>query len=249
MMAEAVNVQERLLGVQTQVAAACMAAGRSPADVRLVAVSKTHGAQAVAQAYLAGQRDFGENRPEEAVEKISAVQRLLPDSQIHWHMIGHIQSRKAQLVTSRFALIHSLDTVKLAGKVSRMAVEAGCVVNALLEVNVSGEVSKSGWQAAGWVRQASVRESLWDDIRSILTGMPGLHICGLMTMAPVVEEAEQARPVFAALRGLRDALRTDFSQGDWSQLSMGMTDDFPVAIAEGATLVRIGRAIFGSRAR
>ncbi len=246
-MALGMTVQERLSVVHAQIAGACAAAGRSPAEVRLVAVSKTHPPEAVVAAYQAGLRDFGENRVEEAVEKIAAVQQLLPGAALAWHMIGHIQSRKARLVTTGFTLIHSLDSLRLAEKLSRLALEAGSVTNVLLEMNVSGEDSKSGWSVAAWAHRTTVRESLWGDIRSILDGMPGVRICGLMTMAPVVEEAEQARPVFAELRSLRVALQNDFPQGDWSQLSMGMTDDFPVAIAEGATIVRIGRAIFGSR--
>jgi pyridoxal phosphate enzyme (YggS family) len=161
-------------------------------------------------------------------------------------MIGHVQSRKAQEVIGAFDCIHSLDSLKLAERYSRFAVESGRDVAVLLEVNVSGEESKSGFEASGWKHNRTQRESLWNDIRRIIE-LPGLHVDGLMTMAPVVEQMEQVRPVFAELRGLREALAADFPAASWKALSMGMTDDYPVAIEEGATLVRIGRAIFGAR--
>ncbi len=240
------EIQQRLAAVQAEIAAACHAAGRSPDAVTLVAVSKTHPAEEVVSAVQAGQVHFGENRPEEAVEKIARVEALLPGAGIRWHMIGHIQSRKARQVIGRFTLVHSLDSVRLAEKLSRLAQDAGLVVEALLEINISGEDSKHGFQAAGWKDSRSVRESLWSDIQSMLD-MPGVRLRGLMTMAPIVEDQEQTRPVFAALRELRDALRQEFPAAGWDDLSMGMTDDFAVAIEEGATLVRIGRAVFGPR--
>lgn len=236
----------RLAAVKDQIAASCEGARRLPQSVRLVAVSKTHSAEAVAAAYQAGQVDFGENRPEEAVSKIERVAELQPDADLHWHMIGHIQSRKARLVVSRFGLVHSVDSVKLAGKLSRLALDAGVQVAGLLEINISGEESKSGFEASGWQHDARLRESLWSDIRSMLD-MPGLEIQGLMTMAPIFSHPELARPVFSDLRELRDALQNDFPSVALKELSMGMSDDFSVAIEEGATLVRIGRAIFGPR--
>lgn len=240
------EIEQRLAEVQAGIGAACRSAGRSPDEVTLVAVSKTHPAEEVATAFGAGQAHFGENRPEEAVEKIARVEALLPGAALRWHMIGHIQSRKARLVVGRFALVHSLDSVKLADKLARLAQADGLVVDALLEINISGEEAKYGFQATGWKDSRTIRESLWSDIQSMLN-MAGLRLHGLMTMAPIVEDQEQARPVFAALRELRDALRQDFPQQGWDALSMGMTDDFVPAIEEGATLVRIGRAIFGPR--
>ncbi len=246
MIVDAQGLAERLRVVRDQIVAACLAAGRSPETVTLVAVSKTHPPEVVAAAWQVGQTDFGENRPEEAVEKIAAVREKLPGAAVRWHMIGHIQSRKARLVLSRYALIHAVDSLHLAAKLSRLAQEAGESLDILLEMNTSGEASKYGWQAAGWERSATVRQALWADIRDLLA-LPGLKVHGLMTMAPVVAEMELARPTFAGLRRLRDALAESYPQADWSQLSMGMTDDFPVAISEGATIVRIGRAIFGPR--
>ncbi|NPV67941.1 MAG: YggS family pyridoxal phosphate-dependent enzyme [Anaerolineae bacterium] len=243
---KAQELDERLRFVREQIAAACQAAGRSPETVTLVAVSKTQPPDLVVAAWRAGQTDFGENRPEEAVEKITAVSAKLPVAPVRWHMIGHIQSRKARLVLSRFVLIHSVDSLRLASKLSRLAQDAGETLDILLEMNTSGEASKYGWPVAGWEGSATLRQALWEDVRQIQT-LPGIRVRGLMTMAPIVTDAEQARPIFAGLRRLRDALAESFPQVDWSQLSMGMTDDYPVAISEGATIVRIGRAIFGPR--
>jgi pyridoxal phosphate enzyme (YggS family) len=244
----AADIRVQLAEVQRRIALACEQAGRAPRDVTLVAVSKTHSASTVMGALRAGQVDFGENRPEEAIGKIAAVAEHLQPGETapRWHMIGHVQSRKARYVVQRFVLVHSVDTLKLAHKLSHLCEERGCTQDILLEINVSGEESKGGWAAAGWERSATVRESLWSDIQSMLA-LPGIRLCGLMTMAPIVEDPEQTRPVFAGLRHLREALREAFPQSGWPELSMGMTDDYPVAIAEGATLVRIGRAIFGRR--
>ena len=237
----------RVTRVQAQIAEACRVTGRSPGEVTLVAVTKTHPVETILEAVAAGLTDFGENRPEEAVGKIDAIDaRQPPGAPVRWHMIGHVQSRKARLVIPHFDLVHSVDSVKLAAKLSRLAQEADRTLDVLLEMNVGGEVSKSGWAAVGWDQSVTVRESLWNDIRSILA-MPGLCIHGLMTVAPLVEDPELARPAFVSLRRLRDALRGDFPQADWDHLSMGMSDDYAVAISEGATLVRIGRAIFGPR--
>jgi pyridoxal phosphate enzyme (YggS family) len=241
------TTRERLELVQAKIAAACDDAGRSPDSITLVGVSKTHPPQAVIDAVNAGLLDLGENRPEEAAEKIPLVRAALPETAVRWHMIGHIQSRKARLVVPHFALVHSVDSVKLAAKLGRLAEGAGIVQNILLEVNVSGEEAKSGWDAVGWQHSQTTRESLWGDIQSILN-ISGLSVQGLMTMAPIVPDQEMTRPVFANLRFLRDALKESFSGASWDELSMGMSDDYPVAIGEGATIVRIGRAIFGSRA-
>lgn len=246
-MVDATLFAERLELVRNQIDAACTRAGRSPSEVTLVAVSKTHPPEDVLALYQCGQLDFGENRPEEAVEKMGACQQQMPGAAIRWHMIGHVQSRKARLVAGRFVLVHSVDSLKLAGKLSRLAQEAGFQQDVLLEVNISGEPTKYGWQVHGWESSQTVREGLWQDVRQILTEMGGLRVCGLMTMAPIVADPEQVRPVFSGLRQLRDALREGFPAVGWDELSMGMTDDFPVAVEEGATIVRIGRAIFGPR--
>lgn len=238
------SLAARIVHVQAEIARARERAGRSPETVTLIAVSKTHPAQDVVEAAAAGLRHFGENRVEEALAKMPQVAACV-ETPVSWHMIGHVQSRKARYVTGGFALLHSLDSVRLAERISRAL--DGRVLHVLLEMNVSGEESKEGWQAHGWRTDAALRRALWDEIAQVVA-LPGLAVRGLMTMAPIVAEAEQARPVFTALRDLRDALANDFPQTEWPDLSMGMTDDFPVAVEEGATLVRVGRAIFGPRA-
>lgn len=235
----------RFAEVRGRMAAACARVHRPADSVTLVAVSKTHPPQVVLQAIACGQTHFGENRIEEAADKIVAVssQSSVP---VTWHMIGHVQSRKAREVVAAVDYIHSLDSLKLAERCARFAQELKRTIRFLLEVNVSGEASKSGFQAGSWRQNTAIRESLWSDIRRIIE-LPGLHIEGLMTMAPLVEQAEQARPVFTALRALRDALAADFPGACWQTLSMGMTDDYEVAIEEGATMIRVGRALFGPR--
>lgn len=234
------SIAEQLQRVHEQIAAACARAGRDPASVTLIAVSKTHPPSAVLEAIMAGAQHFGENRVEEAETKIPQV-----GAPVTWHMIGHIQSRKAKDVPPLFQVAHSVDRLKLADKLARAAGDRGGVLDALIEINVSGEASKGGLPAFGWQRDPAVFAALLDEIRPI-TGLPGLRVRGLMTMAPVVADMEQARPVFAGLRELRDAL-TEALGVPLPELSMGMTDDYPVAVEEGATLVRIGRAIFGER--
>ena len=235
----------RVAGVRAEIARACERAGRRPDEVTLVAVSKTHAPPVIVEAIRAGVRDLGENRPEEAAPKIQAVAALSPEA-VRWHMIGHVQSRKARLVTQGYALLHSLDSVRLAGRLARYLEAQGRTLDVLLQMNVSGEATKEGWDAYQWYKRPTLRAALWQDIEVVLA-LPGLRVRGLMTIAPIVDDPEAARPIFAALRGLRDALREDFPRADWAELSMGMTDDYPVAIEEGATLVRIGRAIFGAR--
>ncbi|OQA12531.1 MAG: hypothetical protein BWY63_03737 [Chloroflexi bacterium ADurb.Bin360] len=237
------NIGRNLEQVRIRMAEAALRAGRDPGEVRLVAVTKTCGPQAVLEAWDAGQRDFGENRPEVGVEKILQVETGLGDYRPIWHMIGAIQRRKASLVIAHFDWVHSLDRMALAERLSREAVAAGRTLPVLLECNVSGEMSKAGYTLQGWEHDSAMRERFFSEVQAVLA-LSGLRVEGLMTMAPLTEASEETRPVFASLRGLRDALREHFPQQPWGQLSMGMTDDFEVAIEEGATLVRIGRAIF-----
>jgi pyridoxal phosphate enzyme (YggS family) len=243
------TIADNLSRVRENIAAACARAGRDPSAVTLVAVSKTHPALAVHEAAVAGVQHFGENRVEEAVTKIPAVSRLT-DQLITWHMIGHVQSRKVKDVLPLFQIVHSVDTLKLAEKFSKAmqspeVPHRGAALDVLLEVNISGEASKSGFAARGWNPDPAVREALWREIEQVVA-LPGLRVRGLMTMAPIVPDMEQARPVFADLAALRAALAGSLNVA-LPDLSMGMTDDYPVAIEEGATLVRIGRAIFGER--
>jgi pyridoxal phosphate enzyme (YggS family) len=245
-MDERMAIGANLARVQERIAAAARRAGRRPEEVTLVAVTKTHPAHVVTAAYQAGLRDLGENRVEEASGKIPRVrEQVAASDRIRWHMIGHLQRRKARLAVALFDLIHSVDSLRLAQRIDRMAAESDKVMPVLLEVNVSGEASKYGFEqspAAG----PEERAAFLADVAQILA-LPHLRLCGLMTMAPIVADPEEARPVFVALRRLRDDLRQRFPEADWRELSMGMTDDFEVAVEEGATLVRIGRAIFGER--
>lgn len=234
------QIAANLTEVRARIAAAARRVGRDPAEITLVAVSKTNPLARIQAAQAAGQADFGENRFEELWEKIPAAHALGMDqggTPIRWHFIGTIQSRKSDQVIGPLVLVHSVDRVKIARRISQVAEAAATVVPILLEVNVSGEESKHGFRPDSI--DAAVAE---------MRALPGIHIQGLMTMAPFVDDAEETRPVFRGLRTLRDDLRRRFPEMAWPHLSMGMTNDFEVAVEEGATLVRIGSAIFGDRA-
>lgn len=252
-MANAIGVTEmpsiaaNLTHIRARIAEAALRAGRTPGDVCLVAVTKTCPVEAILAAWECGQRDFGENRPEEGAQKVIETAARLAGEDVKpvWHMIGHIQRRKANLVTAHFDVVHAIDRPAVAQKLSALAVEAKRELPVLLECNVSGEASKYGYSAAGWEHDPILRERLYAEVAAVLT-LPGLRLEGLMTMAPIADDAETVRPVFASLRALRDALRERFPAITLPHLSMGMTDDFEVAIEEGATLVRIGRGIFAA---
>lgn len=229
------EIAANLADVRTRIGAAAERSGRRPDDVLLVAVSKTHPIEDIVAAMAAGQRDFGENRLEELWTKVEQARSLHLDA-IRWHMIGNIQSRKTRDAVGPFVLIHSIDRAKIAARLSRDAEAAGNVMRVLVEVNVSGEASKHGFTPDELLAQAGE-----------LLALPGIDVAGLMTMAPYEAEPEATRPVFRALRSLRERLADAYPAGDWNELSMGMTNDFEVAIEEGATIVRIGSAIFGSR--
>ncbi len=233
------SLQDNVHRVQDRIAKAAARAGRDPASIVLVAVSKTQPVEALLEAYALGARHFGENRVEEAAIKIPAFKQAIPDSPVVFHMIGHLQSRKAAEAAALFDRVHSIDSLKLAQRLDRFAALLPKVLPILLEVNVSGEVSKYGFDHAR-------REELFSAVESIAL-LTQVRLEGLMTMAPLVADPEQARPVFRVLHDLRDALEAKYANVRLPQLSMGMTDDFEVAIEEGATLVRIGRAIFGER--
>lgn len=219
-----------LAAVQRAITAAAATAGRDPSSVRLIAVSKTHPPEAVAAVAATGQRLFGESRVQEARDKIPACPAGLA-----WHFIGHLQKNKVRQALPLFAFFHSIDSASLAEALSRIAGETGKTVEGLLEVNVSGEATKYGFTPA------QLRENF-----PALSALPHLRIRGLMTMAPYSDDPEDARPVFRALRELRDELQAKHDC-DLPELSMGMSGDFAPAIAEGATLVRIGSSIFGER--
>ncbi len=246
MVDQAENIRKNLENVRERIAEAALRSGRAPADVRLVAVSKTLPAEAVLAAWACGQRDFGENRPEEGAMKIPQVAAALGEAQPVWHCIGAIQRRKVKLVVEHFDMIHAVERRALAEKLSRAAVEAGRVLPVLLECNISGEASKSGYALEGWERDPAVLHAFYAEVEALLA-LPALRVEGLMTMAPLSDDSETARPVFTALRRLLEALCARFPVAPWRHLSMGMTDDFEVAVEEGATLVRVGRGIFGAR--
>ncbi|MCS6836056.1 MAG: YggS family pyridoxal phosphate-dependent enzyme [Anaerolineae bacterium] len=230
--------------VQAHIAEACQRTGRSIDDVTLVAVSKFQPPEAVLAALEAGVTHFGENRAEDALEKIAQVAQRT-SKPITWHMIGHVQSRKAKLIYPAFSLVHSVDSLKLAQKLARQAQEMGRPARILLEVNVSGESSKEGFPAYDWQHNPATQHELWRSLEAILA-VPNVQVEGLMTMAPYEAKPEATRPVFRSLAALRERLAQDFGQ-PFATLSMGMTNDYAIAIEEGATLVRVGRAIFGER--
>lgn len=243
-MNDVAAIRERYLKTLDAIAAAASRAGRSPDAVRVVVVTKAHPVQTVRAAIEAGARLLGENYAEEGVEKILALKSYTSEAQIgvEWHMIGHVQSRKAGLVIEHFALFHSLDSLKLARRMARLAAGRGRPFPALLEFNVSGEPSKYGWPAADESRWPELLPELEEIVRE-----PNLNVCGLMTMPPLSTDPEAARPYFQRLRRLRDFLALRLPQADWQELSMGTSSDYIVAVEEGATLVRIGQAILGPR--
>ncbi len=233
------TIRERYLRVLETIAAAAQKGGRSAESVRLVVVTKLQPVEMVRAAINAGAQILGENYAEEAAEKIAV---LGPQSGVEWHMIGHVQSRKAQLVAQHFDLVHSLDSVRLAQRLNKFAAEAGRTLPVLLELNVSGEKSKHGWQADDQAR--------WDDLigdAQSVAALGNLRLRGLMTMPPLSTDPEAARVYFQKLRSLRDFLAKRVPEAEWQELSMGTSADFAVAVEEGATLVRVGQAILGPR--
>ena len=226
------NIAENLERVRSQIAEAAKKSGRAAGDIDLVAISKTHNAEKVREAIQAGQHLFGESKVQEARSKIPE----LPSSTC-WHFVGHLQKNKIRHALPLFELIHSVDSLALAQDMNRIAEEEGLHPRVLLEVNVAGEGSKFGFSS----------DKLRAEMESLLD-LPRLSILGLMTIPPIAGEAEGSRKYFIALRELRDRVQTEFHV-DLAQLSMGMTQDYAVAVEEGATLVRVGTAIFGERSR
>ncbi|MDD2922309.1 MAG: YggS family pyridoxal phosphate-dependent enzyme [Anaerolineales bacterium] len=233
------SIREKYLRALENIAEAARGAGRDPAGVRLVTVTKTQSVDVVRAAIEAGIPILGENYPEEGVMKI---QSLLNFSAVEWHMIGHVQSRKAQLVAENFNFLHSLDSLKLAKKLDRFCGEAARILPVLLEFNVGGEESKSGWDASDESRWSA----LLGDVSAVIA-LPNLQLRGLMTMPPLGETAEFSRPFFRKLKRLQTYLQERFPQTSLSELSMGASADYEVAVQEGATFVRIGTSIVGAR--
>ena len=226
------NIEENLNRVKNEIAQAAQVSGRKVTDIELIAVTKTHPTEIVREAVDAGQLVFGESKVQEARAKIP----LLP-SNIRWHLIGHLQKNKIRHALPLFEMIHSVESLELAQAIDRIAQEDGLHPRILLEVNVAGEGSKFGFKAT----------TLRAELESLLL-LPRLSIEGLMCIPPLAEEAETSRNYFVELRELRDALEQEF-QVKLPHLSMGMTNDYSVAVEEGATLVRVGTAIFGERKR
>lgn len=222
------SIAENLAAIREKIAQAAAKAGRRSEEIRIVAVSKTHPAEKIHEAFECGQSIFGESRVQEALPKLDAL-----PNELEWHFIGHLQTNKIRKVVGRFALFHGVDNTNLAQQMNRIAGELGTTTSVLLEVNVSGEESKFGFDPT----------VLPSALESLLP-LPFLRIRGLMTMAPYSENPEEARPFFAKLRELRDRLASETGH-PLPELSMGMSGDFEQGIAEGATIVRVGSAIFG----
>lgn len=226
------GVGANIARVREQIAAAARRVERRAEDVTLVAVTKSVEPKDIAEALAAGVTDFGESRVQEAEPKAAALPA------IHWHLVGHLQRNKVRQAVKIFSVIHSVDSERVAADISdRVRTGGQGLIEILLQVNLSGEPQKFGitpHDAAGVLRE--------------IAGLPGLRVTGLMTIAPQADDPETVRPIFRRMRELRDELRASGIAGEeFVHLSMGMTDDFEVAVEEGATMVRIGRAIFGER--
>lgn len=227
------TIRANLDAVRDRLLQAALRAGRDPAAIRLIAISKTFGLEHVRAAAAAGQIDFGENRVQEALQKIEAS----ADVKIRWHLVGHLQSNKARKAAGAFAAIHSIDSLDLLHRLDQAATDAGSHPEILVQVALAGEATKFGVPP--------------DEARAIVraaTGCGAVRLVGLMVLPPLFERAEDARPFFARLRALRDELLDEGVPAPLlRELSMGMSHDFEVAIEEGATMVRVGTAIFGGR--
>lgn len=228
------ELRARLEEVRLRIEGSARRAGRRPEDVTLIAVSKTHPVEVLRRAIEAGVRDLGENRVQEAEAKIKEI----GGEAVHWHLIGHLQSNKARRAVSLFDLIHSVDSTELAQRLNRLCAQEGRkLLPVLIQVDLAGEETKTG-----------ARESELPELVETVAACEHLRLLGLMTLPPFFEEAERARPFFRRLRELRDEYRARGAFSDERvELSMGMSNDFEVAIEEGASMVRVGTAIFGER--
>ncbi len=232
-MPDAPALQARLAGVRDRLARAAVRAGRSPASVRLIAISKTFGAGAVRAAALAGQIDFGENKVQEALQKIPRTS----DLEIRWHLVGHLQSNKARKAAAHFDVIHSIDSADLVRRLDEAAAAVRRPIDLLVQVDLAGEPTKHG------AREAEL-PAIFDAARRCTT----VRVVGLMLLPPAADDPEDARPFFQELVAVRDRLAASGADASMlRELSMGMSHDFEVAIEEGATMVRVGSAIFGER--
>ena len=227
------SLKERLTGLSTELAELATQAGRSPEEIKLIAVSKTHPSELIAEAFQAGQVRFGENRVQEASEKIERLQ----NPGIEWHLIGHLQKNKARFCPGRFDWIHSVDSQELLELLEKQCALQRQPIQILLQANLSQEDSKSG-------------VSDYDNLCRLLEKTPGcqwLRCRGLMTMAAAIDDANKIRKTFSQLRTWLEKLRNEFTLTTFTELSMGMSSDYRIAIAEGATMIRLGTTLFGER--
>lgn len=225
-------INENLMQVRKNIEAACQKAGRNPEEVTLIAVSKTKPVSMLEEAYQAGSRDFGENKVQEIMDKYP----VLPDD-IRWHMIGHLQRNKVKYIVDKVSLVHSVDSLRLAEEISRQAEKKQTELDILVEVNIAQEESKFGTSRA---EAAQLVEEI--------AKLPCIHVKGLMTIAPFVEHPEENRKYFRQIKELSvDIEKKNIDNVSMSVLSMGMTNDYMVAVEEGATMVRVGTGIFGER--
>ena len=226
------EIRINLEHVRKRIGEACDRSGRDRESVTLISVSKTKPLSMLMEAYEAGSRDFGENKVQEILDKLPGM----PED-VRWHMIGHLQRNKVKYIVGKVHMIHSVDSLRLAEEISKEAVKQKTEVNILLEVNAAGEESKFG---------VTLEET--ENLVLAVSKLPGIHICGLMTIAPFVENAEDNRQYFRKIRQLSvDIERKNIDNVSMNVLSMGMTGDYSVAVEEGATYVRVGTAIFGER--
>jgi PLP dependent protein len=233
------RIRDNINDVQERIEHAAKISGRDPDSVKIVVVTKKQPIELIRAAIATGAHNLGENYADEALPKIIALKDI---PQISWHMIGHVQSRKAEMVSRNFDYVHSMDSLKLAERCNRFAADANRRLPVLLQFNVSGEETKSGWDAH--------KEERWTqflpDIEQIIA-LENLQVQGLMTMPPFTDDPEDARPYFQQLVQLRDYLALRYPGAKWNELSMGMSGDYEVAVQEGATWVRVGQAILGPR--
>jgi hypothetical protein len=228
------NIGQNLQRIKERIAAAAASCGRSPDEITLLAISKTFPVDVISEAIDAGLRQFGENRVQEAESKILHFREIL---ELEWHLVGHLQSNKAKRAAELFDVVHSVDSIKVATKLSQTCQELEKVISVLLQVDLGGEPTKSGAEA-GRVKE----------IVEAVSNLKGIQLDGLMTIPPFSEDPGQSQPFYARLRELREMLESERPGClGRKRLSMGMSHDFEVAIKEGATIIRIGTAIFGSR--
>ena len=237
------SIADNVNRVRDNIARVAQRAGRSAESITLVAVSKQKPIEAITAAYAAGLRVFGENRSAELAQK-SAELAHLPD--LSWHFIGQLQTRQSLPVATHADVFHATDRLKIAARLSRQLEQLDRTLSIFIEVNVSGEASKAGFDCRQWEESLTQRDALAAAAATI-AALPRINVQGLMTMAPWGSAESEIRTVFQRTRALAEWLTTTVPQADWSNLSMGMTDDYHIAIEEGATHIRVGRAIFGER--